>query len=321
MSSRFVASAALVALVVQNTAVVLLLRYSRTIEGPQYYVSTAVVCGEFVKLIACLVITLYNAPSIYEFVREIRRECIEKRIEIARLFIPSLLYTLQNNLQYVALSNLDAVTCQLLYQLKILTTAVFSVIILGKSLSWGKWVALVILTIAVSVVQTSQASDASPTEKTNVLVGFIAVLCACVTSGFTGVYFEKILKGSDTSLWMRNIQLCIGSIPLALLLTFSQNGEDISTNGFFFGYNEIVWLVIALHALGGLIVAVVVKYADNILKGFAASYSIIASLVIQMVWFDFHPNSQFLFGALLVNVASYLYAKPDPPVAATLSSI
>lgn len=39
------------------------------------------------------------------------------------------------------------------------------------------------------------------------LIGLSAVIAACITSGFSGVYFEKILKGSKTSLWIRNIQL------------------------------------------------------------------------------------------------------------------
>lgn len=40
------------------------------------------------------------------------------------------------------------------------------------------------------------------------LTGLSAVLLACISSGFTGVYIEKILKQSDTSMWIRNIQLC-----------------------------------------------------------------------------------------------------------------
>jgi UDP-sugar transporter A1/2/3 len=36
-----------------------------------------------------------------------------------KLAIPAMLYTLQNNLHYVALSNLDAVHFQVLYQLKV----------------------------------------------------------------------------------------------------------------------------------------------------------------------------------------------------------
>ncbi|CAF4718558.1 unnamed protein product, partial [Rotaria magnacalcarata] len=35
-------------------------------------------------------------------------------------------------------------------------------------------------------------------------IGFGAVLLASVTSGFSGVYFEKILKTGSTSVWVRN---------------------------------------------------------------------------------------------------------------------
>lgn len=39
------------------------------------------------------------------------------------------------------------------------------------------------------------------------VVGLVAVLVACCSSGFAGVYFEKILKESKQSVWVRNIQL------------------------------------------------------------------------------------------------------------------
>jgi drug/metabolite transporter (DMT)-like permease len=42
---------------------------------------------------------------------------------------------------------------QVTYQMKILTTAVFSVLMLGKALSPMKWLSLVILVLGVALVQ------------------------------------------------------------------------------------------------------------------------------------------------------------------------
>jgi UDP-sugar transporter A1/2/3 len=93
-----------------------------------------------------------------------------------------------------------------------------------------------------------------------------------------GVYFERILKNSGTSLWMRNIQMGISSIILGFVGVFlSGDGPVVMEKGFFYGYTYVVVAVILLQAIGGLVVAVVVKYADNILKGFAASFSIVTS--------------------------------------------
>ena len=45
------------------------------------------------------------------------------------------------------------------------------------------------------------------------------------------------------------------------------------------------------QALGGLVIAAVIKYADNILKGFATSLSIILSTLISYFWLqDFDPT-------------------------------
>lgn len=48
------------------------------------------------------------------------------------------------------------------------------------------------------------------------VIGLFAVLSACFSSGFAGVYFEKLLKGSKVSIWMRNILL--GMTPLFLMI-------------------------------------------------------------------------------------------------------
>jgi len=78
--------------------------------------------------------------------------------------------------------------------------------------------------------------------------------------------------------------------------------------GFFFGYNTIVWINIIIQAAGGLLVALVIKYADNILKGFATSIAIIVSCLASAYLFNTVINMVFAFGTLLVVVSVVLYS-------------
>lgn len=125
--------------------------------------------------------------------------------------VPAILYLIQNNLQYIAVGLLDAATFQVAYQLKILTTALFSVLLLSRSLSLQKWMALVMLTIGVAIVQTAGTKSAAA-EHSSKLLGLAVVFCACCTSGLAGVWFERVLKGSTSSLYLRNVQMSLFSI-------------------------------------------------------------------------------------------------------------
>jgi UDP-galactose transporter len=49
-------------------------------------------------------------------------------------------------------------------------------------------------------------------EGMNASLGFAAVSAACLLSGLAGVYFEKVLKGSNATLWVRNVQLSFFSL-------------------------------------------------------------------------------------------------------------
>merc|ERR1719346_290830 len=149
------------------------------------------------------------------------------------------------------------------------------------------------------------------------MLGFTAALSAYCLSGFAGVYFEKILKGSDVSVWMRNVQLALLSVPMGLISSYLADGDKIADNGFFHGYDNFVWFTVSQNALGGLLVAVVVKYADNILKGFACSLAIIITCVASIFIFDFSLSLQFTLGAGAVISSIFLYGYQPPPTRPT----
>lgn len=197
------------------------------------------------------------------------------------------------------------------YQLKILTTAFFAVLILRRRLLPTQWGALVFLISGVVLVQLANGGETQkPTygmPEQNKLVGFSAALGACVLSGFAGIYFEKMLKGADISVWMRNVQLSLLSLPFGVITCYVNDHEKISEHGLFYGYDYFVDYLVVLQAGGGLIVAMVVKYADNILKGFATSLAIIISCIASIYIFDFVLTLQFAAGAGLVIFSIFLY--------------
>lgn len=126
--------------------------------------------------------------------------------------------------------------------------------------------------------------------KMNYSIGLSAVLVSALVSGLTGVYFEKVLKdsASSVSLWTRNIQLSLYSlIPALVFGVILNDGQEIAQHGFFDGYNSVVWAAIVFQAVGGVLTSICINYADNIAKNFATSISIIISFVFSLFFFDF----------------------------------
>ena len=82
------------------------------------------------------------------------KEILQNQRETVKLTVPACLYTVQNNFLIIALTNLDAATFQVTYQLKILTTAIFSVLLLDKVLHFRQWISLFILSAGGNYVFT-----------------------------------------------------------------------------------------------------------------------------------------------------------------------
>ncbi|KAK6619799.1 hypothetical protein RUM43_012144 [Polyplax serrata] len=307
----------LVVLTIQNAMLGLSMRYVRTKPGDMFLSSTAVLMSEIVKLVICIfVVFTEESHSLKRTIEKLNLFIVKQPYDTLMVGIPSFLYVIQNNLLYLSASNLDAATYQVTYQLKILTTAVFAVILLKRKLLVTQWISLVVLVLGIVSVQMADTRPSDSTkvpDEQNRLLGFAAALGACCLSGYAGIFFERVLKASDVSLWIRNVQLSFLSIPLGLFTTFVSDYSSLRKNGFFFGYDGFVIYVIILQAVGGLIVAMVVKYADNILKGFATSLAIIISCVASIYLFNFVLTFQFIIGVVLVisSVYGYNYKPPQ----------
>ncbi|KAK7810962.1 hypothetical protein U0070_024299 [Myodes glareolus] len=273
------------------------LRYTRTTAQELYFSTTAVCITEVIKLLISVGLLAKETGSLERFKASLSENVLGSPKELVKLSVPSLVYAVQNNMAFLALSNLDAAVT---YQLKIPCTALCTVLMLNRTLSKLQWISVFMLCGGVTLVQWKPAQATKVVVEQNPLLGFCAIAIAVLCSGFAGVYFEKVLKSSDTSLWVRNIQMYLSGIAVTLVGAYLSDGVGIKEKGFFY----------VLASVGGLYTSVVVKYTDNIMKGFSAAAAIVLSTIASVILFGLQITLSFAMGALLVCVSIYLYGLP-----------
>lgn len=307
-------------LTLQATCYFSLLRYSRTRPNKMYFASTAVFLAEVIKLLVTLVVMFFQHGNLKDFGSFLFNGFVRNPLDTLKLSVPSVLYVFQNNLVYIAMTHLESTTFQITNQLKIISTAIFSIALLNKQLTRLKWISLILLSVGVMMVQidshTSVQANILPNThsagvkmKQSTILGLAAVLASSLVSGFAGVYMEKMFKSQrSTSFWVSNAQLYTCGIFLGLIGVIYQDGIEIAEMGFFHGYDFIVCLVVLFASAGGIIVSLILKYASCITKGFATSCAIVLSSVISVYLFNFVPSILFVVGAVSVISAVLMYS-------------
>ena len=217
---------ALVLMLVQNASFVLVMRYSRkqqaVAEAARYNVGVVVTLQEAFKLLICM--SILGATDPQAMLSPLMRPR-----QLLNIAVPAVCFTLQNNILYVALSNLDPLLFQITYQVKTLLTALFSVWLLGRTLTRLQWISQLLLMAGIILVQLAEqhqpavppiptdggrelrelhddvlaaappqalaaAAAAPEAAPRSLIMGLLAVAVAAVSSAYASVYFERLLK-------------------------------------------------------------------------------------------------------------------------------
>lgn len=191
----------LAAFVIVNGALLVSLRSAVVFSNPNSNVvaSTEVLSAEVLKLIFSLILSfIFDANWNFSVFRSILYSTISDDLssDFVKLSVPSILYIIQNNLQYIIETR---IIFMVMYQSKIITTALFYSNMLSRRIHHREWSAIGALALGVSIVEACQP-DVEGHYHASYPFGIASVLIAILTSGFAGVYFEKILKSSKSSM-------------------------------------------------------------------------------------------------------------------------
>ena len=251
-------------------------------------------------MLLCSAVVLLPAGSKNKF--HFLRNFEEYRI----LAIPAALYVVQNNAQFFAMKCLSPVVYVVSSQGKILTTAIFSVLLLRTALGGKKMYALLLLVFGLACTQLPSASEHGSEAPTCHFFGLVASAIASTTSGFSGVFLERCFKRSHETIWERNIQLGIFSVPLAFTMCLYDPNKDACH--FFGGFDKIVFCLTLLQTLGGLVVSLVIKHTSSILKNFSVAASICICTLYTTYVNHFTPPPISLIGVVAVLSSIFLYS-------------
>ena len=156
-----------------------------------------------------------------------------------KMLVLVVLYTVSNLCSLYAAGTVGASVSTVFAQLKVLTTAVCGVLVLGKTYSTRKWLCLLVLVVGCVCVsfptlkeayslqkETPPTSSPSSVMLHEKLLGMLCLLLQISISGFASVYFELVLKDRQdvVTIWERNFQLAFYSVLFTLLMIAAKNG-------------------------------------------------------------------------------------------------
>ena len=224
------------------------------------------------------------------------------------------LYLVANLISYPALERVPVNVFASVSQLKVLTTAFFTVLILKKQVSLRRWRTLTTLMLGVIVVTLTTAPDdhTDPTINARYYFGaFLSFFQTCLT-GFACVALELLLKNqqetdvlrTDSSLdiWDRNLQLALWSIAIYLPFSVIEGDGKLLLAP---TYLEI--LISCLHAAGGILVALSILHASSIAKTIAVCAGLVITSLVGGLIGDNHPSLVSVTGGAVVVITIFGY--------------
>eukprot|EP01038_Epipyxis_sp_PR26KG_P005010 gene5010-6996_t len=307
----------LLGILFQNAGYTLLRKYSTKNENVSS--KEILLFSEILKIIVSIYMTIqtqdqeadnlpstHNGPNGNKGIARLKWLVVNS----GKMLVLAIIYGVMNILSFVALQYIGAGEFTICAQLKILTTAGFSVLILQTSLSWTKWRALGLLVLGCILVASPSFMNSTGTS-TSIglqLFGYAAVLTEVMLSGFASIYFEKVVKSTTevVSIWERNFQLGIYSIIMygGIILFEKDDTRESWSN-----WSMITVLVAVLGATGGLLVAATLKYADSILKTIATAGAIVISTILGHYFLNGPLNVIVAIGGMvtILSICNYTF--------------
>mmetsp|Transcript_122906 Transcript_122906/g.212607 ORF Transcript_122906/g.212607 Transcript_122906/m.212607 type:complete len:352 (-) Transcript_122906:58-1113(-) len=224
--------------------------------------------------------------------------------------VPATVYLVSNMITVYNARLLEPSVFQLLASTKIIATAAASVFFLGRALGHLQWFALVLVSVGVAMGQQRETTDLSSLDTPRICV-FLMLFNSCL-SAVAGILAEKALKSKESScmsIFATNLHMATHTIIVNGVVLIGQalySGQGFLPNGL---PSRVSAVALASEALNGILVSMLMRDADSIVKNYAFTVSTFIVAGLSTIFFGYNPRLQLLVGAGLTLVSVVLYVR------------
>jgi UDP-sugar transporter A1/2/3 len=231
---------------------------------------------------------------------------------------PSVLFAFQNMMLNVAIRHTDEVSFTVINQSKIIFNAVCLYFILGKPQSRMQMIALVIVTVAATLISlpsggsTLSSSTSTTSSSTSLLLGPGLLAVASILSGFNSVMCEWALQRMGRNPLLFTIELAVyGCTVSCMFLAHSQFGVD-DPRALLYGWTWWTVIPIITNALGGILVGEVVRHAGGVEKGISLVGGICLTALLRVQMMGQSVSLFQLLAIVFICIGSIMHIKCPP---------
>ena len=224
--------------------------------------------------------------------------------------LPAVCYVCSDNLAMKILQLVDPATMGLLWNMKILWTALLMRFVLGIRLTKRKALALGLLVVGLLVSKADRILHRAAPENVSdgLVLGLFVACCGTLAVSMGNVSFEGLMKRNDQPyLHWSNLQLYLFGLCFNMCAGLVATGHATVSTAAFEGFNIWCLAIILNYSVAGIVLGAVLKYHDNITVIYCHTVAMVLQTVLQHLVFGFAVTSSFTIGLLIICFSLRLY--------------
>ncbi len=319
---------AFAALAIVQISVALVYKFSQTNGNYSYSTASAIALAEIIKFCMSVYLTYFNAVStnessvnlswkdkVYDKLiacRVMYKQQLSKPF-LAYTFVLALLYCINNQLAFFLYKYVDIASVSIFKSLTSLQTAVILWTLFQRPINRIQWSSIVLQVMGLIIVQYDAC------KKMPLLAAklYIILIISCTITSTCTVWNEHLVKNYAVNLHIQNSTLYLFGIVLNLSFFFyCYKYVQSCSKGFFEGYTFLTVVVVFCNSILGLVITVVYKYADAIIKTFSTACGTGVLLFLNWSLFGLPINLTTILGAGVIFLSSYVYFSATSKVVA-----